>query len=211
MKTKQAFRTEQGLNKTTNKKTTCSTSTAESKDPASVVIKSRKNKQAQYLKFTNNEETGQTNVGFSDGVDRFFMGTHDLDIVNTIIEQTCSICSQGNQLTKKTTKIANAAMAAIIEIDPQDSAELMLASQMVAVHNISMEMSARAMLENQTFNGVEANIKRITKLMRTYTTQMEALNRYRTKGQQKITVQHVNVENGGQAIVGDVTQGGGND
>jgi hypothetical protein len=132
-----------------------------------------------------------------------------LDIVNTIIEQTCSICSQGNQLTKKTTKIANAAMAAIIEIDPQDSAELMLASQMVAVHNISMEMSARAMLENQTFNGVEANIKRITKLMRTYTTQMEALNRYRTKGQQKITVQHVKVETGGQAIVGDVTQGGG--
>ena len=206
MKTKQAFRTEQGLHMTINKKSTCSTSTAESKDSASVVIKSRKNKQGTYLKFANNEETGQADVNYSNGKDRFFMGTHDLDIVNTIIEQTCNVCARGNQLTEKTTTIANAAMAAIIEIDPQDSVELMLASQMVAVHNISMEMSGRTMLENQTFDGVEANIQRITKLMRTYTTQMEALNRYRAKGQQKITVQHVQVNDGGQAIVGDIVK-----
>jgi hypothetical protein len=39
--------------------------------------------------------------------------------------------------------------------------------------------------------------------------QMEALKRYRTGGQQKVTVEHVTVNDGGQAIVGAVTHGGG--
>jgi hypothetical protein len=34
--------------------------------------------------------------------------------------------------------------------------------------------------------------------------QMEALNRYRSKGQQKITVEHVHINSGGQAIIGNV-------
>jgi len=47
------------------------------------------------------------------------------------------------------------------------------------------------------------------KLARTFAAQMEALKRYRTGGEQKVTVQHVNVSEGGQAIVGNVTQGPG--
>jgi hypothetical protein len=35
---------------------------------------------------------------------------------------------------------------------------------------------------------------------------MEALKRYRSGGEQKVTVQHVSVSEGGQAIVGNVTQ-----
>jgi hypothetical protein len=41
---------------------------------------------------------------------------------------------------------------------------------------------------------------------RTYATQMEALSRYRTGGEPKVTVQHVSVGEGGQAILGKVTQ-----
>src|SRR6185437_12936835 len=48
------------------------------------------------------------------------------------------------------------------------------------------------------------------KLSRTYTTLLEALNRHRGKGQQKVTVEHVHVYAGGQAVVGMVeTPGGG--
>src|SRR3954470_16049819 len=39
--------------------------------------------------------------------------------------------------------------------------------------------------------------------------QMEALSRYRGKGQQKVTVEHVHVHAGGQAVVGAVDAGGG--
>jgi hypothetical protein len=83
----------------------------------------------------------------------------------------------------------------------------MLAAQMTAVHNMAMEMPNRAMKSGQPVDAVDRNVNRVTTLMRTFTTQIEALNKYRTKGQQKITVQHVNVEKGGQAIVGDVNQG----
>jgi len=38
---------------------------------------------------------------------------------------------------------------------------------------------------------------------------MEALNKYRTGGKQTIQVQHVNVNEGGQAIVGNVNKGAG--
>jgi hypothetical protein len=44
--------------------------------------------------------------------------------------------------------------------------------------------------------------------MRTYTMQLEALKRYRTGGEQKVTVHHVSVNDGGQAIVGNVTLAG---
>ena len=39
--------------------------------------------------------------------------------------------------------------------------------------------------------------------------QLEALKRYRTGGEQKVVVQHVNVNKGGQAIVGTVDRGRG--
>jgi hypothetical protein len=41
--------------------------------------------------------------------------------------------------------------------------------------------------------------------VRTFATQLEALKRYRTGGEQKVTVQHVSVSEGGQTIVGNVT------
>ena len=58
--------------------------------------------------------------------------------------------------------------------------------------------------------GRSENLSQANKLSRTYTTLLEALNRHRGKGQQKVTVEHVHVHAGGQAVVGTVeTQGGG--
>src|SRR3982750_1028925 len=45
----------------------------------------------------------------------------------------------------------------------------------------------------------------LNKLARTFAAQMEALKRYRTGGEQKVTVQHVTVNEGGQAVVGNVS------
>src|SRR5262249_3277657 len=48
-----------------------------------------------------------------------------------------------------------------------------------------------------------------TKFMRTYTMQVEALARKRRKGEQNLTVKHVHVYAGGQAVVGNVSHRGG--
>lgn len=90
-----------------------------------------------------------------------------------------------------------------------DGVEAMLAVQMVAIHNAAMGFLRKATLPEQSFEGMEANVNRATKLLRTYVAQVEALSRFRTKGQQTIKVEHVTVESGGQAVVGNVQVGGG--
>ena len=45
-----------------------------------------------------------------------------------------------------------------------------------------------------------------SKATRTFPVQMEAIKRYRSNGEQGVTVQNVSVRDGGQAIVGNVTQ-----
>jgi hypothetical protein len=67
-----------------------------------------------------------------------------------------------------------------------------------------MECYRRAMIGEQTFEGRRENLNQANKLSRTYTTLLEALNRHRGKGQQKVTVEHVHVHAGGQAVVGMV-------
>jgi hypothetical protein len=64
------------------------------------------------------------------------------------------------------------------------------------------------MIREQSFEGRRENLNQANKLSRTYATLLEALNRHRGKGTQRMTVEHVHVHGGGQAIVGNV-QGGG--
>jgi len=98
----------------------------------------------------------------------------------------------------------SAAVAALVGIGPKDELEGMMAAQPIAAHNAAMECYRRAMLGEQTFEGREQNLSQANKLSRTYTVLLEALNRHRGKGQQKVTVEHVHVHSGGQAIVGTV-------
>ena len=102
----------------------------------------------------------------------------------------------------------NGALAAMHGIAPKDEIEGMLAAQMVAVHSAAMwclrQLKGSDILPQQDSNGSLA-----VKLLRTYAMQMEALQRHRGKGEQKMTVEHVHVYQGGQAIVGAVHQEGG--
>jgi hypothetical protein len=101
-----------------------------------------------------------------------------------------------------------AALAALAGIRPHDELEAMLAAQLLASHHAAMECYRRAMIGDQTFGGRRENLNQANKLSRTHATLLEALNRHRGKGQQKVTVEHVHVHAGGQAVVGTVEAGG---
>lgn len=100
----------------------------------------------------------------------------------------------------------NAALAAVHGIGPKDETEGMLATQMVATHHLAMQFMRRA-LQAEYRSGLQDCGNLAVKLLRTYTGQLEALQRYRGKGHQKIVVERVNVGEGGQAIVGHVEHG----
>ena len=106
----------------------------------------------------------------------------------------------------------NAAIAGLIGIAPQDEIEGMIAAQLIAAHNATMECYRRAMIDEQTLEGRRDNLSQANKLSRTYAVLLDALNRYRGKeGQQKVTVEHVDVHAGGQAVVGLVESPRGGD
>ena len=128
-------------------------------------------------------------------------------LVNQVI-QTLWIFPNTSDDNKEHRK--RAAIDGLIGISPHDECEGMIAAQLIACHNASMECYRRAMLTEQTFEGRQENLNQANKLSRTHATLLESLNRHRGKGQQQVRVEHVHVHEGGQAIVGNVeTKGGG--
>lgn len=111
-----------------------------------------------------------------------------------------------NAIATRTGKDLEQVFAEIRDLDPQTSLETMLASQMVAVNDSIGRLMTIAMFEGQNILGREANINLATKLQRTFLQQIEAYQKLKGKGQQTVTVKHVTVNEGGQAIVGNVEQ-----
>lgn len=131
-------------------------------------------------------------------------GTSDPDFRSAMINQV-ALATPGRE---NSVSSVNAGLAALAGIQPRDELEGMLATQMVAVHNMALEMSKRALLPEQTVEGVSDNVSRASRLMRTFCAQIEALQRYRNAGQSTVTVQHVTVGDGGQAVIGMSSRGG---
>jgi hypothetical protein len=90
-------------------------------------------------------------------------------------------------------KTLNGVLGALHGINPGDEVEAMLAAQMVATHLAAMECLRQAQVPGQTFEGRDMNLRHATKLSRTYTMQVESLKRYRSKGEQRVVVQHQHV------------------
>jgi hypothetical protein len=97
-------------------------------------------------------------------------------------------------------------LSVIKGVGPRDQVEAMLAAQMTAVH-MAMMSSARRLAHVENIPQQDSAERAFNKLGRTFAAQVEALNRYRTGGEQKVTVKHVTVNAGGQAIVGNVSRG----
>ncbi len=98
------------------------------------------------------------------------------------------------------------AFGAIDEMRPRNGTEAMLAAQMIAANDAALMFLKRATLEAQTMYGIDANVLRATRLMRVFGEQLDAMQKLKGKaGRQRVTVEHVHVHEGGQAIVGAVT------
>jgi hypothetical protein len=102
----------------------------------------------------------------------------------------------------------NGMLAAMHGIAPRDEIEGMLAAQMVATYKAAMRCLGR--LKNSEYvEEQDSHGNLAVKLLRTHVMQIEALQRYRGKGEQKVTVEHFHVHHGGQAIVGTLHRGEG--
>ena len=157
------------------------TSSAVAKAPRKLTLEERMDRLAQKATGASSPETGA--VRLSQVTNTLWLGNSDaMAEAATVVD----------------------VMQTMEELAPRDGFERMLINQMMAVHHATMECFRRAMISQQSFEGRDSNLKHAQKLTAMYAVQLETLNKHRGKGQQKVTVEHVNVAAGGQAIVGNV-------
>jgi hypothetical protein len=132
------------------------------------------------------------------------IGTREPSFMTGFISQLVNAGSQGSEADAKG---MNFMLSVVKGVEPKDQVEAMLAAQMASVHMATMTF-ARRLAHVDNIPQQDSSERAFNKLARTFATQVEALKRYRTGGQQKVTVEHVTVNKGGQAIVGNVEPGG---
>ncbi len=133
------------------------------------------------------------------------VGTADDTFFNGLMSGIINAAKTGGKVTEAD---VNFIVSFVCGVEPHDEVEALLAVQMVAIHNATIA-TARRFAHVDNIAQLEVQERTLNKLARTFTTQVEALKRYRTGGQQNVVVKHVTVNEGGQAIVGAVTHVGG--
>jgi hypothetical protein len=136
-------------------------------------------------------------------------GRGEDDLLLLLTHQVLSATKINTHTAEEATDRYNAAIAAFHDIAPVGALEGMLATQLIAAHMATLDCYAHLNKTNERPTH-EYHLNQVNKLSRTYVALLDALNRHRGKtGQQKVTVEHVHVHQGGQAIVGHVEQPGG--
>jgi hypothetical protein len=105
----------------------------------------------------------------------------------------------------------NAALAMIEAAAPKDEIEGALAVQMSCTHAAAMAVLAKMDSAFGTERQIAAFGSTAARLMKTFVRQWEVLRRLRNSGQQFVRVEHVHVNDGGQAVIGNVRRPGQHD
>jgi hypothetical protein len=117
------------------------------------------------------------------------LGTGEVDFSVEILSQLASISVRDGKVNERQ---LNFMVDVVKGIQPKDQLETMLAVQMAAIHSLAMTFAQRlANVDN--IPQQDSAERALIKLARTFTAQLEALKRYRSNGEQKVTVEHVTV------------------
>jgi hypothetical protein len=128
------------------------------------------------------------------------LGSQDPDFIWGLVSQLSQASTRFND-----GEGLNFMLSVIRNIHPRDGIEAMLGAQMAALHMSMMNyMDEFARLGHTPEQ--EMAERAVNKLSRTFATLVGAFKHHRTGGEQKLTVRHVSVSGGSQAIVGNVTQ-----
>jgi hypothetical protein len=99
----------------------------------------------------------------------------------------------------------NAALAFIEGFAPRNEVEASLAVQMACTHSATMSVLGRLGPAAGTEDHVCRFAAAAARLLRAYTMQLEAYRRLRHGGDQHVRVEHVHINQGAQALIGNVS------
>lgn len=130
--------------------------------------------------------------------------TQDILLSENIVSSAVSAQSR-SQKNDCSVNIVNQVLA---DYEPKDSIEAKLCLQAHTLYTQGMQYLSRAENSNMLSQS-DFYMKNAIKLLRLHNETVEALNRHRRGCTQKILIQHVQVNDGGKAIVGGILEGGG--
>ncbi len=149
-------------------------------------------------------ENGALEIAPCGDFDRLKSAVSNSYVSDGLVLQIAALGSHGNRMDERAT---NFALGFVDAMQPKDAAEAALMAQMAATHQATM-MMARRLNHVDNIQQQDSAERALNKLGRTFAAQMDTLKRYRSKGQQTVRVERVTVQDGGQAIVGNVERGG---
>lgn len=130
--------------------------------------------------------------------------TKDKEIANNIVHRGVGAMPDQDRIEHN----FNTIFQSLSDSAPSDSTEAKLCLQSTVLYAQGMRHIEKA--ENcDRIDHSEYYMKNAVKLLRLHNETIETLSRYRRGGEQKVIVQHVQVNDGGQAIVGGMVNGGG--
>ena len=140
------------------------------------------------------------------------LGLTRVDEFGVLVKQVVNLTGRNGAIDEGE---LNEMLALVTGIGPQNPLEAMLAVQMAAVH-YALVRSALYLRRAEVIDQVAVHTKAMTTLGRTFAQQSETLKKLRSKGDQRVTVEHRHyhlapgaLSAGSQAVLGDVAAGGG--
>ena len=130
------------------------------------------------------------------------LGTVSSDFVNASLLQIQAAARSPFGRISETAM--NAALAMIAAAAPKDEIEGALAVQMSCTHAAAMAILGKLNSGFGEERRTAALASAASRLIRAYVMQVEVLRRLRNGGQQFVRVEHVHVNDGGQAVIGNV-------
>ena len=137
---------------------------------------------------------------------------NDLQLINTLATPgATALDASANRLeliTNLGSDVAAMALDASDTMGASNSMEKMLAHQLAVCHDSAMRFSAKANLEQDPLHMVRL-MNLANRSMETFQKGLLTLKRLRSSGEQRIMVQHVDVREGGQAVIAQMSPGSG--
>jgi hypothetical protein len=152
--------------------------------------------QIGYLKVfkDGNANTVAINLPKEGSLPRFMaaIGTQDQSFLDGFLHQLVEANPNANE------RDINFVLSVVKGIAPRDQLEAMLAAQMALLHMQSMKLAGHL--------DYSETMRLFMKSSQTFAGLMETINRYRSAGEQKVTVQNVSLNDNARAIVGNVAE-----
>ncbi len=137
------------------------------------------------------------------------LGTSSVDFAESLLRQlalvreTVSVTDDA-AIGPPDAQALNAALAFVAALKPRNELEATLAVQMVTVHALATDSARRAALPSAHPKLRDLYLRHFERLTTTYTKQLDALRKLRGQDKQTMRIEHVHVNAGGQAVVGQV-------